>query len=99
MQEEEKYVDRFHRDVLNDLRRRGLEILDKKSRIVYINQEPFDWKKFVKELQFMLDTSERMIEYTERYYNEMGDSEFDHYNHTVHELLVRCSGFICLHED
>ena len=49
MQEEEKYVDQFHRDALTDFRIRGLKVLESKSRIRYNTSEwkPFDWGKFI----------------------------------------------------
>ena len=101
MQEEEKYVDQFHRDAITDFRIRGLKVLESKSRIRYNTPEwkPFDWGEFIQELQFLLNTAERMIEYTERYYNELSDRDFTQCSDTAHQLLVRCSGFLSLYED
>lgn len=101
MQEEQKYVDQFHRDALADFRIRGLKVLEEKSKINAYAAEwkPFDWEVFIQEFQFLLSAAEKMIEYNERYYDELSDADFTQCSDTAHQLLVRISGFLSLYED
>jgi len=80
-----EYIDHYYRSVLGDFRLRGLKILDRMSRVrsvdestqesvatdvIVVDATMLDWKKFVQKLTLLLDTLERLIEFTEKYENE-----------------------------